>query len=1318
MKQAVNFQILTILLPIVMTVDSLVVGGESVASLPSGVKVVWDLSRAYREATPTRERICINGLWRWQPAEATSERVPVGNWGYFKVPGCWPGMTDYMQKDSQTVHVHRSWKDTRLRDITAAWYEREITIPADWSGRRIAIRIEYLNSYAVVFLDGSRAGECRFPGGEVDITTMCRPGASHRLSLFVAAMPLKGVMLSYTDSASAREVKGSVARRGLCGDVYLASTPAGPRICDVRVDTSVRRRELTVDAAFEGLSANARYAVRTRVLKEGRSIKELTSREFQDSDLKEGRIVFAEGWMPDKLWDIHTPENKYDLEVSLLDSGSLGDRGAVLDASWTVRFGFREFWIEGRDFFLNGSRIFLSAVPLDNAQIGAALAGYDAACESLRRLKSFGINFVYTHNYGCEPGSHLSFAEVLRAADDVGMLVSFSQPHFSHYDWQASDTDSSNGYASHAEFYVRAAQNHPSVVAYSMSHNATGYSDDMNPDMIDGIQDGRDTWALRNAERALRAEAIVKNLDPGRIVYHHASGNLGSLHAINFYPNFVPIQELSDWFEHWATQGVKPAFMCEYGAPFTWDWTMYRGWYKGQREFGSARVPWEFCLAEWNAQFLGDQAFQISEPEKANLRWEAKQFRAGPGTPGWHRWDYPYQVGSTSFDERYPVFAMYLTDNWRAFRTWGVSAISPWEYGHFWKLRDGVDKGRRQLKVDWENLQRPGFSPDYIEQRYERMDLTFEQSDWIATAAAEALIRNNRPLLAYIAGKPARFTCKDHNFLPGETVAKQIVVINNSRETVTCNCEWSFTLPQVVTGGKTVTVAAGSQERIPLRLELPAALAPGQYELSAIFRFGSGETQRDSFSIDVMPLAKAVQVDSKIALFDPKGETGTLLSGLGIRSQGVGTGDDLSAYDILIVGRSALTVDGAAPDITAVRDGLKVIMFEQTAEVLEKRLGFRVQEYGLRQVFVRVPDHPVLSGISPEFLHDWRGEATILPPKLKYEMRPRYGPTVQWCDIPVTQIWRCGNRGNVASVLIEKPALGDFLPILDGGYSLQYSPLMEYREGKGMMVFCQMDVTARTETDPAAETMVRNLLRYVSAWKPAPRREAVYVGETAGKDYLESTGVSLGSYESDNLPPDCVLIAGPGCSEKLADRAAAIPARRDWLKAGGPGPRGNILAIGLDQSDVETLPPFNVVMKKAEHIAACFDPFGIGSLLEGVGPADVHNRDPRELPLVSAGARVIGNGVLAKAEYVNVVFCQLAPWQFDGGEQSNLKRTHRRVSFLVSRLLANMGVAGSTPILDHFARPVDAAESQGRWLAGLYLDKPEEWDDPYRFFRW
>jgi hypothetical protein len=124
----------------------------------------------------------------------------------------------------------------------------------------------------------------------------------------------------------------------------------------------------------------------------------------------------------------------------------------VLDTQFRVPFSYREFWIDGRDFYLNGSRIFLSSVPLDNAQVGAALATYDGARESLERLKSIGINFVYTHNYGCEPGSHLSFEEILRAADDVGMLVALTQPHFSHYDWKSADADKTNGYARHAEF--------------------------------------------------------------------------------------------------------------------------------------------------------------------------------------------------------------------------------------------------------------------------------------------------------------------------------------------------------------------------------------------------------------------------------------------------------------------------------------------------------------------------------------------------------------------------------------------------------------------------------------------------------------------------------------------------------------------------------------------------------------------------------------------------------------------------------------------------------------------------------------------------
>jgi hypothetical protein len=317
---------------------------------------------------------------------------------------------------------------------------------------------------------------------------------------------------------------------------------------------------------------------------------------------------------------------------------------------------------------------------------------------------------------------------------------------------------------------------------------------------------------------------------------------------------------------------------------------------------------------------------------------------------------------------------------------------------------------------------------------------------------------------------------------------------------------------------------------------------------------------------------------------------------------------------------------------------------------------------------------------------------------------------VKWCGLDVTRPWRCGCRGNVASVLIEKPARGDFLAVLDGGYGLQYTPLLEYREGQGMVLFCQADVTGRTEGEPAADALTRNILRYVAGWKPSPRRKALYTGDPAGKKHLESAGLALAAYAKDELAGGRVLIVTPGGGKELAGDAAALG---KWLREGG-----HVLALGLDGAEAGLFLSAGVETKKGEHIATYFEPPGVKSLLVGVGPADVHNRDPRELPLVRAGAAALGNGVLAQSENVNVVFCQLLPWQFDPKRPMNQKRTFRRAAGLVTRLAANLGAAGTTSLLYRFRDPAGAPGGEGRWLDGLYLDAPEEWDDPYRYFRW
>jgi len=253
-------------------------------------------------------------------------------------------------------------------------------------------------------------------------------------------------------------------------------------------------------------------------------------------------------------------------------------------------------------------------------------------------------------------------------------------------------------------------------------------------------------------------------------------------------------------------------------------------------------------------------------------------------------------------------------------------------------------------------------------------------------------------------------------------------------------------------------------------------------------------------------------------------------------------------------------------------------------------------------------------------------------------------------------------------------------------------------------------VTDRTESDPAADKLSRNIMRYVADWKPVPRRTVIYAGEPAGSAYLATMGVPVRPWDGAHPSNVEVLVLGPGAGQALAKDAAVLA---DFLKSGG-----NLLAIGLNQEDVAALLPFKVTLRNAEHIASYFESAGMNSLLAGIGPAEVHNRDPRELSLVSLGAEVAGDGVLAKAESANLVFIQIPPWQFEGNPQSNHRRTFRRLSVLLDRLLANMGVGGVTPLIERFHEPASIVESTDRWKAGFYLDQVEEWDDPYRFFRW
>jgi hypothetical protein len=161
-----------------------------------------------------------------------------------------------------------------------------------------------------------------------------------------------------------------------------------------------------------------------------------------------------------------------------------------------------------------------------------------------------------------------------------------------------------------------------------------------------------------------------------------------------------------------------------------------------------------------------------------------------------------------------------------------------------------------------------------------------------------------------------------------------------------------------------------------------------------------------------------------------------------------------------------------------------------------------------------------------------------------------------------------------------------------------------------------------------------------------------------------------------------------------------------------------VLALGLEATSAPATLPHVVRILREEHLSTSFPAPRLGSPFAGIGPADVHNRDPRPLPLIRQDDWALGNGILAADPARRLVICQLLPWEFNVDGPAHLRRTHRRAAYTLTRLLANLGVAGSTPILERIQTPVGKDPAERRWLEGLYQGAPHEWDDPYRFFRW
>ena len=1231
------------------------------APLPAGASHVWDMTTAARQKSATRETICLNDLWRFLPLKNEAGTDVPGEkqgWCWFKVPGVWPNTSE---AGAQTIWMS-DWADEKV-DLNAfdqAWYKREVTVPDNWAGKRVWLDLTMLQTHGKVYVDGKPAGELWFPGGRLELSNSLTPG-KHMLAILVTARPTEGETRNFMAPDRIIAAKARVDLKGLTGDVFLVAEQQGARLGDVHVITSVTDKRITLDVGTGDLGTG-QYRLTGTVLDGGKSVKTLQSPVFAASDLKSGRFSFSADWPNPKLWDTDTPQNVYHAVVRLESADS-----KVLDETLPELFGFREFRISGRDFLLNGKPIHLRALLVQNLNQPADVANVAASKRTCERLKQYGFNFFITGNYNFRPGTVGYMDGLLQAGDETGVLQAFSLPHMTDFRIDPAKPESQEAYRTLTDYLIRRMQNHPSVIMYAMNHNATGYYGDQNPLKIDGKYSpetaggNANQWSSRNREIAPITAAIARSIDPTRPIYHHQSGNLGDMHTVNIYLNWAPRQERSDWLEHWATDGVKPVFFVEWGLPHISSWSSFRGpefiW-----RFEAFQSVWD---SEFAADYVGQEAYRMTPTKVKSLAWEEELW--AKGKPFY--WSNLIRFLGQQEENYLQVQSLMAGDNWRSHRTWGLSAGLPWDQGGLWR-RDPQAAPEQAVPVDnaLSALQQPGIVPDRLLPHADFLTTTTPDAQQ-PTSLGRTFLRWNMPLCAYLGGGPKRFTEKGHNFTAGETVRKQLVILNDTRRDAKCNWSWKLDGGKAVAGS--TTVAAGGKAFVPVEVKLPSQIAGGEHTLAATFRFADGTVQEDSLKLNVLtPAAKPAA--AKIALYDPQGLTARTLDRLGVKYVKIAADAKPTGYDLLIIGREALTADGPAPDLSAVPQGLRVLVFEQTYDTLTRRLGFRANVHGMRQAYVRTT-HPALAGLSDNNLRDWRGAASLVEPFLQLPGPELTDPKWDWMGFTNTRVWRAGNYGCVASVLIEKPSRGNFLPLVDCGFDLQYSPLMEYAEGKGRMVFCQLDVTGRSETDPAADKLCLNLLRYLQKTPAATEvRPVAYAGDERGAALLRDLHVPF--EQATRAQAGQLLVLGP--------KAPAVPGLDAALQQGA-----RVLCLGMDNEDLQRVLPGVATVKDEPTTPALIEKFDRPELA-GVSNSDLHWRTLLTLPALSeTGAD--RNQALAVIERGpgRVVLCQAAPWMFDYQAKPYIRTTYRRNVFLVTRVLANLGAQSQAPVLAQMGHP-------------------------------
>lgn len=288
-----------------------------------------------------------------------------------------------------------------------AWYQREITIPADWQGKAVHVCLERVHFASDAWIDGQHLGHCDSLGTPHRFKASGLAPGAHVLTVRID----NRMVVDVGEDAHSMSDQSQGSWNGAVGDLQLEATEP-VWISDVQVYPAADYQSARVKVKLEGVSGAA-AAGELEVLFQEKATGKIVSRAATAAvsfglEPVELSVALDEVAKP---WDEFNPY-LYVAEVRLQFAGG----GEQVEAR---QFGFRHFEARGRKLYLNDRRIFLRGT-LECAVF--PLTGYpptdrEAWDRILRICKEHGLNHVRFHSW-CPP--RVAF----EAADEAGIIFS------------------------------------------------------------------------------------------------------------------------------------------------------------------------------------------------------------------------------------------------------------------------------------------------------------------------------------------------------------------------------------------------------------------------------------------------------------------------------------------------------------------------------------------------------------------------------------------------------------------------------------------------------------------------------------------------------------------------------------------------------------------------------------------------------------------------------------------------------------------------------------------------------------------------------